>query len=127
MTFRTIALWVASALGVLTLPLQAHHSYAATYDVSKEFTIKGKLVEVTLRSPHSFFFIEVKDANGIAQRYAIESAAAIKFSKVKFEVGDEVEVLANPPRTGNFRGRMIKITRTSDGASWGGRPGETVD
>ena len=26
-----------------------------------------------------------------------------------------------------YRGRMVKITRTTDGKSWGGRPGETVE
>ena len=37
-----------------------------------------------------------------------------------FKVGDPVEVIANPARSPNSaRGRLIKVTRTTDGKSWG--------
>lgn len=105
---------------------QGHHSYVATYDVSQELLIKGKIVEITLRSPHSFFFVQAENADGTSQRWAIESAAPGRIN-VKFDVGDPVEVKVNPGRVGKGHGRMIKITRTSDGVSWGGEPGQKVD
>jgi len=111
----------------------AHHSFGATYDVSKEQTVKGKIVQVSLRSPHSFFFIEAEDSSGTLQRWSIEGAAAGQFAqqgvtKDAFKVGDPVEVVCNPARSAtSFRGRLIKITRTTDGKSWGGRAGESFE
>jgi DNA/RNA endonuclease YhcR with UshA esterase domain len=121
----------AVAIMLATAPAQAHHSFGATYDVSKEITVKGTIVQVSLRSPHSFFFIEAADSTGTVQRWSIEGAAAGQFAqqgvtKDAFKVGDAVEVVANPARSAaSFRGRLIKITRTTDGKSWGGRADET--
>ena len=74
------AVAVAAAL-LSSVPLQAHHSFGGTYDVDKQITIKGKVVQVTLRSPHSFLYVEVADANGEAQRWVIEGAGAAQFSQ----------------------------------------------
>ena len=128
---RVIALAVAAVIS--SLPVQAHHSFGGTYDVDKQITLKGKMVQVSLRSPHSFFYLEVADANGSLQRWAVEGAGAAQFAqqgidKDAFKIGDPVEVVANPSRSPNStRARLIKITRTTDGKSWGTRTGETVD
>jgi len=115
------------------LPAEAHHSFAGTYDVNKEITLKGKIVEVSLRSPHSFFFVEAPDPKGVVQRWAIEGASASQFAQQgvtrdALKVGDVVEIVGNPARSmmTSFRARLIKITRPSDGWSWGSRAGETV-
>jgi len=129
-----LAVPIAAAMLLASLPAEAHHSFSGTYDVSKEITLKGKIVEVSFRSPHSFFFIEAPDSSGTTQRWAIEAASAAQFqqqgvSRNSFKIGDPVEVVANPARSAtitSFRGRLLKITRTSDGKSWGARPGETV-
>jgi len=115
------------------VPLQAHHSFGGTYDVDKQIVVKGKMAQVTLRSPHSFLYVEAEDDKGEAQRWVIEGAGAAQFSaqgvnKDFFKVGDPVEVVVNPSRSPNStRARLIKITRTTDGKSWGSKTGETVD
>ena len=134
MKVALFAMPIVAAMLLLSLPAEAHHSFSGTYDVSKEITLKGKIVEVSFRSPHSFFFIEAPDSGGTTQRWAIEAASAAQFqqqgvSRNSFKIGDPVEVVANPARSAtitSFRGRLLKITRTSDGKSWGARPGETV-
>ena len=118
---------------VVALALAAHHSFGGTYDVDKEILIKGKVVQVSLRSPHSFLYVEGAVANTPVQRWVIEGASAAQFTqqgvdKDAFKIGDPVEVVANPSRSPNSnRARLIKITRTTDGKSWGTRVGETVD
>ena len=68
-----------------------------------------------------------------ARCQAIEGAAAAQFAqqgvdKDVFKIGDPVEVIANPSRSPNStRARLIKITRTTDGKSWGGVAGQVVD
>ena len=132
MKVQLFALAVAVAM-LSSLPVQAHHSFGGTYNVDKQITITGKMVQVTLRSPHSFFYVEVQDATGAVQRWAIEGAGASQFAqqginKDAFKIGDPVEIVANPSRSPNStRARLIKITRTTDGKSWGTRTGETVN
>jgi hypothetical protein len=128
-----LALVLAAAVLLPTLPADAHHSFGGTYNVDKQITIKGKMVQVSLRSPHSFFFVEATDESGKLQRWSIEGAGAAQFAqqgvnKDAFKIGDPVEVIANPARSPNStRARLLKITRTTDGKSWGGGAGETVD
>jgi hypothetical protein len=128
----TFVLIVAAAV-LSSLPLQAHHSFGGTYNVDRQITVKGKMVQVTLRSPHSFVYVEVEDPKGTVQRWVLEGAGAAQFSqqfvdKDGFKVGDPVEVALNPSRSPNStRGRLIRITRTTDGKSWGTKVGETVD
>ena len=116
----------------LVRPGAAHHSFGATYDVSKEVTVRGKIVQIALRSPHSFFFVETENDKKEVERWSFEGASAGQFAqqgvtKDAFKIGDVVEVICNPARSEtSLRGRLIKITRPSDGKSWGGREGETV-
>jgi hypothetical protein len=120
------------AAGSLTAEA-AHHSFTGAYNVDKTILIKGKIIQIALRSPHSFFYVEAQGANGTAQQWAIEGASAGQFAQQgvdsnAFRVGDPVEVTANPSRTVNStRARLVKIIRTTDGKSWGTRAAETVD
>lgn len=114
-------------------PAYAHHSFGGTYNVDRQITIKGKIAQVTLRSPHSFLYVEVQNADGAVERWTIEGAAASQFAqqgidKDAFKVGDPVEVVGNPSRSPNAtRARLIAITRTTDGKTWGTRTGEVVN
>ena len=124
---------LAGALLLSAAPLGAHHSFGGTYDVSKQMTIRGKMVQVSLRSPHSFLYVEVEDADKALQRWMIEGAGASQFAqtglnKDSFKIGDQVELIINPSRSPNStRGRLIRITRTTDGYTWGTRTGEVVN
>ena len=95
----SFALVVAAAL-LSSVPIHAHHSFGGTYDVSKTITIKGKMVQVTLRAPHSFLYVEVEDADGSTKQWVIEGATAAQFArqgidKDAFKIGDPVEVVGN--------------------------------
>ncbi len=133
MKIASSGLLIAIVLLLASYPAGAHHSFGGTYDVEKKITLKGKMVQLSLRSPHSFFYVEVDDGKGTVERWAIEGAAAAQFAqqgvdKDVFRIGDPVEVIANPSRSPNStRARLIKITRTTDGKSWGGVAGQVVD
>ena len=123
--------WLAAPAGAQTTATTAARS-VPDYDASKEVTIKGKIVEVSLRSPHSFFFVETEDGKGATQRWSFEAASSAQFAQQGvtrdvLKVGDVVEVIGNPARsmTTGFRARMLRIVRPSDGWSWGSKPGET--
>ena len=133
MRIFVLALVVAAALLAGSTRTAAHHSFTGAYNVDKTITIKGKIVQIAFRSPHSFFYVESPDPSGVAQQWAIEGASAGQFAQQgvdskAFRVGDVVDVTANPSRTPNStRARLLKIVRPSDGKSWGTGAGETVD
>lgn len=129
----SLGVLAVGALILANVPTLAHHSFGGTYNVDKLITLSGKIVQLTLRSPHSFVYVEVPDESGVPQRWTIEGASAQQFAqqgfdKDAFKVGDPVEIVGNPSRSPNAtRARLIKITRTTDGRTWGSRAGEVVN
>jgi hypothetical protein len=129
---RKVLLAMTAAMLITGTAAYAHHSYAATYDVTKEVTLSGKLVQFVYRNPHSFVHIMAADEKGVQQRWAVEWSGTTQLgaqgvSRESLKVGDEVVITARPSRVaGEYRALMIKLKRTSDGFSWGS-PGQTVD
>jgi hypothetical protein len=127
----TISLTIAALLTV-GMTLFAHHSIVGTYDYNKHVSLDGKIVQVSLRNPHSFVQVEVTDESGTVQRWSLEWGAAGQLtsqgvSRDSFKIGDHVLVTGNPARSGDTRARLETIRRPADGFSWGGKPGQTVD
>jgi hypothetical protein len=141
-TMRTAAILsrkrilIAAGLLLVTLTANAHHSFGGTYDVRKSVKIEGQIVQISLRMPHSFIYVETTEADGSVRRWAVEGAGASQFAQQgisaanpeSFQVLDPVVIVANPARTqGSTRVRLLTITRTTDGRSWGDAAGEIVD
>ena len=120
------ALWCATAA-------YAHHSYGATYDVSREVKLQGKLVQFVYRNPHSFVHVQAPDANGVSQRWAVEWSGTTQLSgagiqRESLKVGDDVIIVGRPSRVpGEFRLLMVNLKRPLDGFQWGTKAGEAVD
>lgn len=129
---RVLFLVVAGALAAGSAAY-AHHSYAATYDTSKEIKLEGKLVQFVYRNPHSFVHLEAPDATGTPQRWAVEWSGGGQLAnqgvtKESLKVGDQVVIMGRPSRvTGEFRALMVTLKRPADGFTWGGRGGQIVD
>ena len=111
----------------------AHHSYGATYDVSKEVKLTGKLVQFVYRNPHSFVHVEAPDKEGVSQRWAVEWSGTAQLSnqgvtRESLKVGDEIIIVGRPSRVpGEYRLLMVTLKRPLDGFTWGTRQGEAVD
>jgi len=125
--FLAVAVALATATGAY-----AHHSYAATYDITREVTIEGKLVQFVYRNPHSFVHVVAANANGGSERWAVEWSGTTQLgnagvTKESLKVGDVVVITARPSRVaGEYRALMLRLKRPSDGFTWGS-PGQQVD
>jgi len=110
----------------------AHHSYAATYDVTREVKIEGKLVQFVYRNPHSFVHVVANDEKGAPQRWAVEWSGTTQLNnsgvtKESLKIGDVVVIMGRPSRVaGEYRALMLSLKRPSDGFTWG-NAGQQVD
>ncbi len=111
------------ALGT-ALPAWAHHSFAASYDLDAPVTVHGVITQVLLRNPHSWFRLEVKDANGKVQDWAFEAGTPSGMIRNGYKpdvikAGAEVTIKGFHARDASqFRGMLRELT-TSDGKVYG--------
>jgi hypothetical protein len=130
-------LCLISVVGLVTFVTGAaafgHHSYGATYDVNREITLEGKLVQFAYRNPHSYVTIQAPDDKGVPQRWSVEWSGTTQLTNQgitqgTLKVGDQVRIVGRPSRVRNeYRALMVNLLRPSDGFSWGTRAGEKVD
>jgi hypothetical protein len=129
---RTILSLAAASVVLAGSAAYAHHSYAATYDVTHEIKLEGKIVQFVYRNPHSFVHVTTSDEKGESQRWAVEWSGTTQLNnagvnKESLKVGDLVVITARPSRVaGEFRALMLTLKRPSDGFTWG-NPGQQVD
>ena len=70
--------------GVLcTIPALAHHSVYAEYDRTKTVTISGTITKVMWINPHTYWFVDAKDASGTLQHWQIEGASPAEWRNAK--------------------------------------------
>ena len=88
---------LTATLAVMSGSVAAHHSFAAEYDANNQMTVVGTLTKVEWTNPHTWFFIDVKDAQGQIDNWAIEGGAPTVLYRegwkpTSLKAGDQVTV-----------------------------------
>ena len=73
-TMLTAAIGGAALLMAVT-PIRAHHAFAAEFDVNKPTKLEGTLKEWEMINPHSWFHVEVKEADGKTAVWMVEGGS----------------------------------------------------
>ena len=107
----------------LAMPAAAHHSFAAAFDYDKPITVKGVLTEIRLENPHSWFYIEVKDASGKVEKWSFEAgtpSGMIRngFKPSTIKSGTEVTVKAIHARDASQNMGLLREITTADGHTY---------
>lgn len=55
----------------------AHHPFSAEYDVNKPVTLMGTITKVNWENPHTFVFVDVKDAAGAVSNWKVELGSPV--------------------------------------------------
>jgi hypothetical protein len=80
MPMKSVILAAVCAL-LVVLPVRAHHSHG-NYDVATWTTMEGTVKEVHLLVPHSWIYLDVKDATGQPITWALEATGPTGLTKV---------------------------------------------
>jgi hypothetical protein len=110
-TFVGVAL-VAVAIAV-SVPLRAHHG-GASFDTSREITLKATVTEWVWANPHCFLKFDAKDETGTVRNWAVETQNPTDmtrrgWARTSFKVGDEVTVTLQPVKSGAPVGRIRSV------------------
>jgi len=100
-------------LVAVSIPLSAHHG-AASFDTSKELTLKGTVTEWIWANPHCFLKFDAKDDTGSVRNWAVEVSNPTDMTKrgwarTSFKAGDEVTVTLQPVKSGAPVGRIRNV------------------
>jgi hypothetical protein len=112
------------ALFIVAIPIFAHHSFAAAYDSNNPVTVKGVIVLVRLENPHSWFFLDVKGADGKLERWAFEAGTPSGMIRNGFKAnmikaGTEVTIKGYHARDLSQKMGMLNELVTADGTVYG--------
>ena len=104
---------VTALLGLV--PVFAHHSDAAEFDVNQPVAVKGKLTKVEWVNPHGWFYMDV-DEDGKTVNWAIQAGSPTAmlrrgFRKTDFPPGLELTVAGYRGRSGKAIafGKSVKL------------------
>jgi len=97
----------------LSVPLAAHHG-AASFDTTRELTLKGSVTEWIWANPHCFLKFDAKDETGTVRNWAVEVSnptdmTRLGWARTSFKGGDEVTVTLQPVKSGAPVGRLRSV------------------
>jgi hypothetical protein len=116
MKTRMLLLYVAVYLLLAVVPADAHHGFAAEYNIHERVTIQGTLTGFEWTNPHAWIHVDVKDADGKVVNWAVEFGSPNVlyrrgFRKTDFPAGTEVTVDGYRAKNGTatLNGRSVKL------------------
>ena len=115
MTLSVSRAFVGATFAVLASATLAAHHGNASFDTSKQVTLKGTVTEWIWANPHCFLKIDAMDDTGGVRNWALETQNPIGmtqrgWSRTSFTVGDQVTVVLEAVKNGAPIGRIVKIT-----------------
>ena len=102
-------------VALIAIRVQAHHSFAAEFDIDKPVKLQGVLTRMDWVNPHGWIYVDVKEADGKVVNWAIEAGGPTALlrrglRKTDFPVGSEVMVDGYRAKSGAPRANGRTVT-----------------
>ena len=107
MTTKLTVVVAAVGLVLAVVPVRAHHAFAAEFDQSKPIKVQGSVTKWELTNPHSWIYIDVKDADKTVT-WMIEGASPnnlyrLGLTKESLPIGSVITVEGYQAKDGSTR------------------------
>lgn len=76
-------LLITFGLLLAALPALAHHSVLAEYDSKKPVVLNGTIARVLWINPHTFWYVDTKEANGSVKHWQVEGPSPAEWRNAK--------------------------------------------
>jgi hypothetical protein len=95
--------------------VEAHHSFAAEFDIDQPIKLRGTVSKVEFMNPHSWIHIDVKKDDGSLETWAIEGGTPntlfrMGVNRNSLPVGSEIVVDGYRARDGSMRASGRDVT-----------------
>ena len=106
---------LVALLGLLAIPLVAHHSFQAEFDAAQGVTLTGLVTKLEWTNPHAHFYLDVKTTDGKVENWNLELASPnvlrrLGWSREIFKVGDTITVFCARAKDGTNLASARTIT-----------------
>jgi hypothetical protein len=106
---------LVSGVVLASIPVRAHHSFAAEFDIDKPVKLQGVLTRMDWVNPHGWIYIDVKEADGTVVNWAVEAGGPTALlrrglRKTDFPIGSEVMVDGYRAKSGAPRANGRTVT-----------------
>ena len=116
-------LMIMAVLIAASMPLLAHHSFAAEFDSNKVVKMTGVVTKIDWTNPHVWFYMDVKDEAGKVTNWGFEMGPphllqGQGWTRTTMKLGDVVVVQGSAAKNGSNRANARSVT-TPDGKKMG--------
>jgi len=84
---------IVACLLTISVPLFAHHGTGISYDLTKQVTVKGVIVNFAFHNPHSQLYWDAKDESGNVVHWSAEMNAPGNLERAGYTRKQLFEVL----------------------------------
>ena len=108
-------MWLAS-----TMPVPAHHAFAAEFDINSPVTVTGSVTKVEWMNPHVWFYIDAKAESGAGATWGMEMGSPnalmrAGWMRTSMAIGDVVTVEGYRAKDGTTTANARAVTLTKTG------------